>query len=356
MTKLISDKAQVETSNKVKDIFRNYHIGDWQSEPYQQQQNPAERHWQNVKRLANTLLDNTGAPASLWFLALQHACYIHNHLAHKLLHNYTPLYLLTGDTPDICPLLHYDWYEPVYYKITQKASFPSESNEKSGRIVGISESVGHSLTYKVLTDDTNKIVHRSIIHFANDQQNVNCQALNTNDDNPTPVIMSRIDEPINKPENIPDTSLDPNVFIDPEELISRTFLIPQEDEQKFRARIVETIRDHQENIVNSSAHIKFWCSMNDDSYQDILTYQQVMDYLDTDEDNPIFWKFKGIVGHQGPLAQNHSDQQGSSYNVRIEWENGEITDEPLDVLAIDDPVVCTTYADKHNLLELPGQK
>ncbi|HEY9710825.1 MAG TPA: hypothetical protein V6D48_21645 [Oculatellaceae cyanobacterium] len=83
MTKLISDRAQVEISNKVQDILRNYIIGDWQSEPHQQHQNLAERRYQDVKRLANALLDRTGAPPSLWLLALTHACYILNHTANS---------------------------------------------------------------------------------------------------------------------------------------------------------------------------------------------------------------------------------------------------------------------------------
>jgi hypothetical protein len=43
MTKLISDHAQVEISKKVEDILRHYIIGDWQSEPHYQHQNPTER-------------------------------------------------------------------------------------------------------------------------------------------------------------------------------------------------------------------------------------------------------------------------------------------------------------------------
>ena len=42
MTKLISDYAKVEISNKVKDIVRMYHSFSWNSEPYHQNQNPAE--------------------------------------------------------------------------------------------------------------------------------------------------------------------------------------------------------------------------------------------------------------------------------------------------------------------------
>ena len=36
MSKLISDRAQVKLSNKVQNIFRNYLIRNWQSEPHSQ--------------------------------------------------------------------------------------------------------------------------------------------------------------------------------------------------------------------------------------------------------------------------------------------------------------------------------
>ena len=43
MDKLISDRAQVEISNRVHDILRANCIDDWQSEPHHQHQNHAER-------------------------------------------------------------------------------------------------------------------------------------------------------------------------------------------------------------------------------------------------------------------------------------------------------------------------
>src|SRR4030095_521056 len=51
MSKLISDKAQVEISKKVQDILWNLIIDDWQSEPHQQHQNPAKQRYQDVKCL-----------------------------------------------------------------------------------------------------------------------------------------------------------------------------------------------------------------------------------------------------------------------------------------------------------------
>jgi len=65
MSKLISDRAQVEISKKVQDILRHLVIDSWQSEPHQQHQNYAERRYQDVKRLTSKLLDWTGAPISL---------------------------------------------------------------------------------------------------------------------------------------------------------------------------------------------------------------------------------------------------------------------------------------------------
>jgi hypothetical protein len=44
------------------------------------------------------------------------------------------------------------------------------------------------------------------------------------------------------------------------------------------------------------------------------------------------------------------------YNIMVEWEIGEITTEPLQIIAADDPVTCAIYAKDNNLLDLPGWK
>jgi hypothetical protein len=55
MSKLISDRAQVEISNKVTDILRALFISRWQSEPHQQHQNYAEKRYQTVKTIREKL-------------------------------------------------------------------------------------------------------------------------------------------------------------------------------------------------------------------------------------------------------------------------------------------------------------
>jgi len=63
-----------------------------------------------------------------------------------------PLQRLTGSTPDISPILSFQWWEPVYYKLDD-LSFPLDLPEAKGRYVGIAEKVGHVMMYKILTDE-----------------------------------------------------------------------------------------------------------------------------------------------------------------------------------------------------------
>ena len=66
------------------------------------------------------------------------------------------------------------------------------------------------------------------------------------------------------------------------------------------------------------------------------------------------YKFRAIIGHQGPLLASDPDWKGSKYNVQVEWETGEITFEPLRIIAADDPVTCASYAKENDLLALEG--
>ena len=80
MTKLISDYAKVEISNKGKDILRMYHISRGNSEHYQQNQNPAEGRYCTLKSWTNTIMNRTGAPADCWLLCMIHVSCIIKHL------------------------------------------------------------------------------------------------------------------------------------------------------------------------------------------------------------------------------------------------------------------------------------
>ena len=101
MTKLISDYAKVEISNKVKNILRMYHSTSWNSESYHKNQNPAEGRYCTIKSRTNTIMNRTGAPADCWLLCMIQASYILNHLSCESLHGNVPLGMLYDVSPDI---------------------------------------------------------------------------------------------------------------------------------------------------------------------------------------------------------------------------------------------------------------
>ena len=64
-------------------------------------------------------------------------------------------------------------------------------------------------------------------------------------------------------------------------------------------------------------------------------------------------KFRPITDHHGPLKRSDPNYNSSLYNVMVEWETGEITEEPLSIITQDNPVTCAAYAKQHNLLYQP---
>jgi hypothetical protein len=92
-----------------------------------------------------------------------------------------------------------------------------------------------------------------------------------------------------------------------------------------------------------------------------FTYNEILDHIEKDNndlenDTEQVFKFRRIAGHQGPLQSSDKDYKNSLYNVLVEWETGETTYKPLDLIASDDPVTCAEYSKEKNLLDLPGWK
>ena len=164
MDMLTNDRAQAEVSKRVKDVLRSYIIKDWQSEPHQQQQNYAERIYQDVKKNTNWVLNWSGAPAETWLWAFEYVAYIMNRMARQSLNWRTPYEALYGQTPDVSIMLTFVFWELCYIRNYDQAgskNFPSESNKIPVRVVGFSESVGHSITYKVYNEATGALLYRS---------------------------------------------------------------------------------------------------------------------------------------------------------------------------------------------------
>jgi hypothetical protein len=118
----------------------------------------------DIKPMMKQLLDRTGAPDELWYLAMEYIVYLYNHIAKPTLKWKTPTEVAFGETPDISALLQFAFYQQVYYH-SLEAAFPN-SGEKLGHFVGIANKVGVALTYYILTDDANQVISRSVLHPA----------------------------------------------------------------------------------------------------------------------------------------------------------------------------------------------
>ena len=169
MDTLISDGGKYEISKRVTNLLRSLFIQDYQSEPYHQHQNKAENHFGLAKHYTNTVMNTSGCPACCWLLCLQYICVELNHLASPTLQGICPVQSLQGTTPDVSFMLHFSLYEPVYYRIDSSEpdlNFPSSSNEKKGYWVGFADNQGDSFTWRILTEDIQKIIIRSGVHSA----------------------------------------------------------------------------------------------------------------------------------------------------------------------------------------------
>ena len=91
MDKLLSASSKTEISNKVMDFLREYHISNWHSEPYHQNQDPAEWRYRTIKSWTNTVMNRSGTPANCWLLCLIYVCYLLNHIACAALNDKIPL-------------------------------------------------------------------------------------------------------------------------------------------------------------------------------------------------------------------------------------------------------------------------
>ena len=107
-------------------------------------------------------------------------------------------------------------------------------------------------------------------------------------------------------------------------------------------RLNELDHDNQKNI-------RFLIEYGDPVFEEIMSYgdlSRLCEEQDAEEpsDEDKLYIFKKILSHHGPLKPSDPAYLGSSWNLKIEWEDGSRTFEPLDVIGSDDPASCAKYA------------
>ena len=119
----------------------------------------------------------------------------------------------------------------------------------------LSENVGHAMTFKVLDEETKNVIDRSNIRTATDPRSRNWrqEIIMSKEDVPM-IIRSKVDDDIPKrPQHKQNMPVIPAEEDDPthvwDSVIGRTFLMKKrEDGQRFRARVVKAIDEHDKKL------------------------------------------------------------------------------------------------------------
>lgn len=364
-----SDNAQMETSRAWKNILRKYNINIQNTEPYHPNQNYAERRIQEVKKIANRIMDHTNTPDSLWVYSTKYAVDLLNQTATKRLNWKTPLEKAFGITPDISALLQFSFYEPIYFY--ENNQFP-DSTELPGRFLGLADSVGDALTYYVLTSQNN-VIARSVLRSAMDLKNVNLRALPSNQveeniaagNHVVPVPYPE-EQQIFKPQNIhysweDDHNLETEwkrvgTSNEPEQVLqSTTDLIgdkpkPTVDVDKLMG--FEFVHDFQG--VPQKAKVINWTEEGNfilkflNGGEELMTYNDLINHYNKDkESNAELYSFTKILDHK---------KQKGKWQLKILWSNDEETWEPMEIIKSTDPLTVSRYAHEKQLYNLQGWK
>ena len=246
---------------------------------------------------------------------------------------------------------------PTSVFATHNQSYPSVCEERAACWLGFGEYVGDALTHKLLDEDTKKILYRSAVRPSN-SAHPNKRLVpdgGESSQTPKPIIFVR-----SRQDDSP-SATKPMAEYNPNDLIDRTFLLPKNEQgERLRAtikrKVIETSKLLDDQYDNAIDTINFHLDVGQGRAEAIMSYVQILDHLDHQEQQEDLYKFRAITGHQGPLSPQDENYKGSKYSVMVEWETGEITDEPLSLIAADNPVTCAEYAQKHDFLHFDGWK
>ena len=137
---------------------------------------------------------------------------------------------------------------------------------------------------------------------------------------------------------------------------------PGDNGERLRAKVTRKVVEDIEKADGERVQkLSYILGIGNGKVEELISYNQLVDHLEAsaNEDNEInddLFKFRALIGHQGPLKPTDPNWKGCKFNVLVEWETREKTYEPLSILAADDPVTCATYAKENDLLHIEGWK
>ena len=229
----------------------------------------------------------------------------------------------------------YAFCQSVYYA-SHNQSFPSTSEEKHEFWVGFGEHVGDAITQNLLHPTrsyTDLLFIPPQLHPS--QQIFSHRFMGTSGSNtpPKPITFVKSHQDLDK------SASRPTAEYNADDLIDRT---PNQKGERYRASIKQKVIEISQEL--DEAHtamvdsINFLLDVGQGRSQAIISYNQVLNYHEKEnQDDETIYKFRPITNHHGALKKDDANYNGSLYNVMVEVETGEITEEPLSIIAKDDP-------------------
>ena len=112
--------------------------------------------------------------------------------------------------------------------------------------------------------------------------------------------------------------------------LGRTLFLPMDENgERKRATISDHVNTISQDQVSREDRLRFKLKIDGDQLDDLISCNQLMEYLEDNTDTEQLGnglnKFKCIKDHRGPYTSSDPDYLGSSYNLLIEWETGEMT-------------------------------
>ena len=111
---------------------------------------------------------------------------------------------------------------------------------------------------------------------------------------------------------------------DPSDLIGRTFLLPPEENgERHRAKVTRQVVEiiDQENGQRVE-NINFILDIGNGKVEELISYNQLLEHSENAQDNDMgmdqeLYKFRSIIGHQGPLLASDPDWKDVNIMFRL---------------------------------------
>ena len=108
-------------------------------------------------------------------------------------------------------------------------------------------------------------------------------------------------------------------------------------------------------------HVKMSVMHDNGKIEELMTCNELCDVVKEQHEQEASGKmgmfaFCKVLEHQGPTTPGDMRHKGSKHNVKVPWEDGLMTWEPLSAVTAADPVTSAAHAKEHDMLNAPGWK